>query len=420
MAITQSIDERLRSIVGPESVRAARPEDLLAGRTCSVVVQPANEREVAAILAFANEAGLAVMPTGGGTKLAWGNPPKRGDILLSTKRLNGVIEHAWADLTVAVEAGCTLRKLQDTLARQGQRLALDCLWPERATVGGVLSTNDSGALRLRYGALRDLIIGATIALADGTLATSGGKVVKNVAGYDLPKLVTGAWGTLGVITRAIFRTHPICRDSRTLSFRAADFESMQGKILAIQNSQVAQAALQLRCSSDGELEADVQFEGRAAGLEAQEKQLLALLPDTDAWKSDAQSWLAAGRLWNDANPRCAIAKLVSLPTSFAVTLRKLEAAGKSSGLSWRSVLQATGVGWIWTDGESSALRDVLMDLRKHLEAHRGSLMVMRQPDSATSLDCWGSPGDSVSLMRALKFRFDPRGTLNPGRFIGGI
>ena len=150
-----------------------------------------------------------MIPRGGGTKLGWANSPARAGLILSTARLTEVIEHAWADLTVSVGAGCTVQRLQEALAQHGQRLALDPLWPEKATVGGVLSTNDSGALRLRFGALRDLIIGVTVALPDGTLASSGGKVVKNVAGYDLPKLVTGALGTLGVITRAVFRLHPL-------------------------------------------------------------------------------------------------------------------------------------------------------------------------------------------------------------------
>src|SRR5207253_8958622 len=138
---------------------------------------------------------------------------------------------AWADLTVSVEAGCTIQKLQNVLAENGQRIAVDPLWPERSTVGGVLSTNDTGTLRIRYGALRDLIIGVTIALPDGTLASSGGKVVKNVAGYDLPKLVTGALGTLGVITRAVFRLHPLPLNSRSFSVSTVNAEETQKLVL---------------------------------------------------------------------------------------------------------------------------------------------------------------------------------------------
>src|SRR5450755_3938923 len=166
--------------------------------------------------------------------------------MLSTARLNRVIEHAGADLTVTVEAGCTIAELQRTLAQHGQRLAIDPLWPERATIGGILSTNDSGSLRLGYGALRDLIIGVTLVLADGTIAKSGGKVVKNVAGYDLPKLATGGLGTLGVIARAVFRLHPLPRNTRTLTIPVKDAADMQRMVSAILGAQLASAAVQVR------------------------------------------------------------------------------------------------------------------------------------------------------------------------------
>src|SRR5713226_2359940 len=238
------------ALVGNEHVRAATAADAIAGMQPSLVIEPGTENELAEVLRLANEAGLAVIPRGGGTKLGWGNPPARADLMVSTARLTEILEHAWADLTVTVEAGCTMQSLQETLAQHGQRLALDPLWPEKATVGGVLSTNDSGALRLRFGALRDLIIGATIALPDGTLASSGGKVVKNVAGYDLPKLVTGALGTLGVITQATFRLHPVPQNMRTLSINVAGMREAQQLILALQNSKLAQSSLQSHFSND--------------------------------------------------------------------------------------------------------------------------------------------------------------------------
>src|SRR6266849_6072392 len=233
------------ALAGNGYARSATAADAVAGVQPKLVVEPGTAQELAEILRLSSAAGLAVIPRGGGTKLGWGNPPARADLILSTARLTEIIEHAWADLTVTVEAGCTIQRLQETLAQHGQRLALDPLWPEKATVGGVLSTNDSGALRLRFGAVRDLIIGATIALPDGTLASSGGKVVKNVAGYDLPKLVTGALGTLGVITRAVFRLHPLPRAAKTSSFAAENSADMQKHILAIQDSQLAHTSLQI-------------------------------------------------------------------------------------------------------------------------------------------------------------------------------
>src|ERR1700736_3791622 len=213
---TASPFDELRTIGSQTQWRDAGPDDTVAGVQPRMVFEPQNEAELAA--------GLGVIPRGSGSKDAWGNPPVRADLILSTARLDRIIEHAWADLTVSVEAGCTFATLQNTLAQHGQRIAVDPLWPEHGTVGGILSTNDSGTLRIRYGGFRDLIIGVTIALPDGTLASSGGKVVKNVAGYDLPKLVTGALGTLGIITRAIFRLHPLPRNVRSFTFSARDVD----------------------------------------------------------------------------------------------------------------------------------------------------------------------------------------------------
>src|SRR5689334_8935601 len=238
-----SVRQKLNEILRTEHLRPASPADAVSGIQPQIVLEPTTEQQLAAALRLANESKLAVIPRGGGTKLGWGNPPSRGDIILSTTRLNKILEHAWADLTVTVEAGCTVQTLQETLAQHGQRLALDPLWPEKATVGGILSTNDSGGLRLRFGALRDLIIGVTIALPDRTLASSGGKVVKNVAGFDLPKLITGALGTLGVITRAVFRLHPLPHGSRSFSIPAANPDETQKLVLGVQDSKLAHVAL---------------------------------------------------------------------------------------------------------------------------------------------------------------------------------
>src|SRR5512137_856560 len=161
------IEHEFRAILAPDSIRAATAADAVCGVQPRLILEPTNEQQLAAVLHLANDASLAVIPRGGGTKLTWGNPPQRADLILSTARLNKIIEHVWADLTVSVEAGCTIQRLQSALAQHGQRLALDPLWPEQATIGGVLSTNDSGSLRLRFGPLRDLIIGVTIALPEG-------------------------------------------------------------------------------------------------------------------------------------------------------------------------------------------------------------------------------------------------------------
>jgi glycolate oxidase FAD binding subunit len=412
----------VRGIVTAKYVRTAVATDAVAGVQPSLVVEPGSEQDLAKVLKLANAAGLAAIPRGGGTKLAWGNRPTRADLILSTARLNRVIEHAWADLTVSVEAGCTLAKLQETLAKHGQRLALDALWPERATVGGVLSTNDSGVLRLRFGSLRDLVIGATLALADGTVASSGGRVVKNVAGYDLPKLVTGAFGTLGVITRAFFRLHPAPRETRTISGVTTDLQEAQRLVLAIQNSKLAHSALQICCGADMQPRVDVLFEGTEVGLTAQVEQLksmMGLRTITDAgrgvWNA-RQDIYSAGK---KGNAEFAVVKFAVLPVQMAETIETIVRL-QVAKLRWSVVAQATGIGWARFEGEASAIDSAQREFRTDLERRGGSLVIAHRPARISALDAWGNAGDAVPLMSAVKRQFDPQGTLNPGRFVGGI
>src|ERR1700685_1064112 len=217
---SQAITAALAAITGP---------DHLLALDSATHVAPANTEEVAAILRFAHENRLAVVPWGGGTKQGWGYPVTPA-LILETHRLNVIREHTWQDMTCTVEAGCTWASLQSALAKHGQCVALDPLWPERATVGGIVATNDSGVLRLRYGSLRDLIIGMTIVLADGTVAHTGGKVVKNVAGYDLHKLMIGGFGTLGVVTSINFRLHSRPHSTQSFSVSAPGADAL-GKLM---------------------------------------------------------------------------------------------------------------------------------------------------------------------------------------------
>jgi glycolate oxidase FAD binding subunit len=420
-ATANTFEADVREIVTAKYVRTAGESDAVAGAQPSLVVEPGSEQELAKVLKLANGAGLAVIPRGGGTKLEWGNRPERADVILSMARLNRVIEHAWADLTVSVEAGCTIGKLQETLAKHGQRLALDALWPERATVGGVLSTNDSGALRLRFGSLRDLVIGATLALADGTVASSGGKVVKNVAGYDLPKLITGAFGTLGVITRAIFRVHPLPKETRTISCATADLREAQRLMPAIQNSKLAHSALQICCGAEMQPRVDVLFEGTEAGLAAQVEQVKSMMGSTitDAGKN---VWSARQEICsteNNGDAEFAVAKFATLPAQMADTFETIARLSVAK-LRWSIVAQATGIGWARFEGETSVIESVLRELRAEIERGGGSLVIAHRPARISALDAWGNGGDALLLMRAVKWQFDPRGTLNPGRFVGGI
>ncbi len=428
-----TLESNFRVALGADQIRSATPADAISGVQPRLVLEPATEQQLAATLRLANEAGLAVIPRGGGTKLGWGNPPSRADLILSTARLNGILEHAWADLTVTVEAGCTIQTLQQTLAQHGQRLALDPLWPEKATVGGILSANDSGALRLRFGALRDLIIGVTIALPDGTLASSGGKVVKNVAGYDLPKLVTGAFGTLGVITRAVFRLHPLPRHARSFTISTANPEDTQRVVLAIQDSKLAHTALQSHFCSDASTTCDILFEGTEAGLDAQAAQLRGLCQSAKISEASRDVWDARQDLWSFSNPAAAvaqgaspeafsfaIAKISILPADLARTIELFRCTADSHRLDWKALMYATGLGWLRLEAPVENLHRALSSLRGNLEKMSGSLALFLRPAALSAFDAWGTPGNSLPLMQAIKHQLDPANTLNPSRFLSGL
>ena len=417
---TQAPWGEIAAIVGDANIRPAVTADEVDGVAPTTVVEPGTAEELARVLACANRAGLTVIPRGGGTKLDWGNPPRHADLVLSTARLGRVLEHAWGDMTATVQAGCTVAQFQRTLAEHGQRLALDPLWPDRATVGGILATNDSGALRTRYGSLRDLIIGITLALPDGTLAKSGGKVVKNVAGYDLPKLATGSLGTLGVITEAVFRLHPLPHDTRSLCFTASSVETLCELRDAIQDSRLACACLQLRAYSAGQPSLDVLFEGTRAGLDAQERQLLQLAAKAKRSHS-SEGWSAREALWQGGG-RKAVAKLSLLPTDLAGFCAALREAATEQEVTWEVTPYAVGVAQLRLEAVSEdALLAVLQRLRSHSESLGGTLVVLRcSHETKSRFDVWGPPGDSFPLFRRVKEQLDPGGILNPGRFVGGI
>jgi glycolate oxidase FAD binding subunit len=396
---TTNIAEALTAITGPEHVR--QQEDPLT-------VSPANTQQISEVLRYANENHLTVSPVGGGTKQSWGNP-KKPDIRLELSRLNRVIEHPWQDLTCTVQAGCTWQHLQESHKQHGQFVALDPLWPERATVGGILATNDSGALRHRYGGLRDLVIGMTLVLADGTIARSGGRVVKNVAGYDLCKLLTGSLGTLAIITEATFRLHPLPQHTRTFSVTAPQAAQLAPLMQSIRASQLLTQALQLRGDTNG-FHFDIQLN---AHPEAKQDEILAEMTVSQGLVltfAQDDVWDARESLFSDQ--QAFVIKIGMLPTDVAAISEDVVRVGGTV------VAQSLGVIY-------AAFPNITRDYSPlgslYAYTDTGSMTVLQTPSNPHDdpTPPWG-PDKPNPVMQAVKHQFDPNRTLNPGSLLGGI
>ena len=290
--------------LAPRQVRPAEARDAVLGVQPLVVAEPSSTETLAALLAFADGEGLRVLPRGGATHTGMGFPPTGGEIALSLAALNAIIEHAPHDQTVTVQTGLPLATLQTHLAQTGQWLALDPPRRLGATVGGLIATAVAGPRRLRYGGVRDQILGVQVALADGTVARGGGKVVKNVAGYDLPKLFTGALGTLGVVLSASFRLYPLPADSRTLLCAAPQPEPLFDAVHAITASTLTPVAIDV-LGPDGEgqpCRLAVRFQSRVERSGAEQIATLRTLLSTLADGADDAARASGGGLL--AGARC--------------------------------------------------------------------------------------------------------------------
>jgi glycolate oxidase FAD binding subunit len=418
--------EELQNIVGAQNVREATVGDAIEGVEPSLVIEPGTIEETSEVMKLASREGLAVSTRGGGTKMGLGNPPRRVDLILSTLRMDGIIEHVPGDQIVRAQAGLKLEDLQENLAGSDQLLGVDP--PEEgATVGGVVAANASGSRRLRYGTVRDLIIGIKVVLADGTVAKAGGKVVKNVAGYDLSKLFTGSLGTLGVIAEANFRLHPIRESARTVFVEVDDHTQIPDVAQALTHSSVSQFvldALEMRWEGDRGVIAAL-FEGIEPAVEAQssaaaeilrshgEVKVLGKDDGDEFWNSFARRPWATGDV---------ALKIGAPPADLTAVLDSVLGAAERTGVETRlSGHAGTGVTFAGLSGEDDGLVDVVEEVREIRIRRGGSVVVQDAPLSIKErLDVWGPAGDYLGLTRRVKEKFDPGYTMNPGRFLGGI
>jgi glycolate oxidase FAD binding subunit len=391
-------------------------------------VAPRTAEEVAAALRTADDQGKAVAPVGGGTQLDLGMPPHRLDTVIETTQVNRVVEYEPADLTVTVEAGMRLSELQRVLGENGQFLALDPPVPEAATIGGIIATNASGPLRFSYGTARDLVIGTRVANSDGTLTRAGGRVVKNVAGYDLNKLYIGSLGTLSIIVELSFKLAPIPPATDVIVGQFSDLAKARALIAAVVHSPLSPLAIELlgtRAASANGLTANPAVVFRVGGypqaVERQVRDLSAQISQFGGQRAEVPPtfWDDLTRARIAARQRDVVLKAAA-PISASATLVNLMEA-RLDGLE--PVIWAHAGNGVAFAACSPPDAEALAALRRDVEAlgSNASLVIERCPiELKRAIDVWGEPGASVALMRAVKAKLDPRGTLNPGRYVGAI
>ncbi|HUY47013.1 MAG TPA: FAD-binding oxidoreductase [Streptosporangiaceae bacterium] len=435
------------------AVRPAGPRDAVAGVMPAWVASPDSADEASALLAAATEHELAVVPRGSGTRIAWGAPPSRCDLVLDTLRLDRVLEHAAGDLVVRVQAGVTMRRLAEVLAAAGQQLALDepagppngarVALPNGAragspTVGGMLATGAAGPRRLRYGTPRDLVIGITVVRSDGTVAKSGGKVVKNVAGYDLGKLYAGSYGTLGLITEATFRLHPLPAATGFVTAGYAGTPAATRAVAAAAASDLAPAAIEIdRPGRDAMVRVAVLLEGDPAGVSERAAQMRGVLGAGTATSDTAPPWWGAvspGEHTGSPAERTVI-RISFWAGALPGVLDAIDTSASAAGLD-PAVAGSAAAGVLHAvlgaGAAPDAVAQFLADLREALAGlepgfaggegppARASAVVVSAPAAVRDIvDVWG-PVPALSLMRALKDQFDPGHVMSPGRFAGGI
>lgn len=445
MNATMAPDQLLNAlarIAGAEAVSPAHAEtDGIDGVQPGAVVAPPDVETLAEVLRFAHRGGLAVMPRGGGSKMSIGNIPPRADIVLSTARLNRVLDHEPGDMTASVEAGCTLADLQRHLAREGQRLPLD---PPHAnaTLGGILAANASGPRRALYGTARDHVIGVRFVRADGVIAKGGGRVVKNVAGYDLNKLMIGALGTLGVLVEVHVKVGPLpaqetpftagfrtaadavqaCRTllARPLSPAMVEVLNPIAAVLLVPRAVSRETGWRVLWSAEGT--------GELRDRYAREFDAAASLQDPHevTWFfNDVLDTLSErrARLWGDPERDLRI-KVCVLPSRLEAALDLL--APLSQRTEAALVAHAScGVihllGFTAGERDRTALASMLAETAETVRGSGGHFVIESAPvEFKQCLDVWGPPGSDFGIMRAVKQAFDPRGILNPGRYVGGL
>jgi len=423
MQTQKGLTEDLRGIVGSDSVREATAEDAVEGVEPAFVVEPGSVEEISDVMKLAAHENLAVSPRGGGTKTHIGDPPRQLDLIVSTARMNEIMEHTPGDQIFRAEAGVKLEDLQEQISGSDQMLALDP--PESgATLGGIIAANSSGPRRYKYGTVRDLIIGITVVLHDGTVAKAGSKVVKNVAGYDLSKLFTGSLGTLGIIATANFRLHPRPETARTVAVEAAGPQQAQAAAQAIVHSQVEATAVELHYGEEEKL-LTVLLESIPGGIDAKTEAAHFLLKQFGEVRTLSDEEVDhLGPLTPPEVTDEIVLKIGAPPADLAAVLESVVDAAERKGLAHPRITghAGTGVTFVGLSSEDEdAAAGFVEEMREIRTRKGGNVTLQRAPLTLKQrVSTWDNEGDYLGLVRRVKEKFDPRGGMNPGRFLGGL
>jgi glycolate oxidase FAD binding subunit len=411
------------------------------------VALPGSTEETAAVMRVAAGHRLAVMVRGGGSRLSWGTPAARCDLIIDLSGMSGVVEHAAGDLVAKMRAGTRMADVTAMLAQAGQEIALDV--PGDASVGGIIGSGLAGPRRLRYGTPRDLLIGITIVRADGTIAKSGGKVVKNVAGYDLGKLFAGSEGTLGLITEATFRLHPLPAARAYVTTEYVAVSVACDAVAAAANSPLVPSAVELSRTGPGEpIRVGVLLEGSADGVKARSTRMAGLLGNGEVSAEPPGWWPAAPR----AGAGDTLVRVSFWVSALSRVLDAIDAAAAAAGVSPMiegsagagvlsvlvrssapsapspppdAAIEANGAGRHKEDGRggSAAIAEFVARVRSVVAGERGAVVVLTAPAAVRErLGGHGGmhgPVPGLALMRAVRDQFDPDHRLAPGRFPEG-
>ena len=452
--------DQLANIVGRKSVLtgAGLADYAVDGLSPTVVVCPNDKAQIGDVLLWARARGATVFTRGGGTKTMLGNCPSRVDVVLDLRRVCRVLDYQPADMTVTVEAGITLAVLQEELAAAGQFVPLEAPFPERATIGGILASGSTGPLAHAYGPPRDWLIGVGVTGADGVASKAGGKVVKNVTGYDLNKLYTGSLGTLGIIVEATFKVSPLQPENTAMLALFPTLESAIAAGMTLLNtpaaplSYVAASPERGRAGPAADPSKDSSehraafpeesgrtashltnpagiafFSGRPNATRRRMEAADAALKQAgatdvsplDGPQADAMRRWLTDQGWEPLSPPAMAIQLVTPRRSIA----SLASACLEVGAT--RLVADPGFGILrliwWENPGVETMRRSIETARRAARTHGGKAVVEQCPGSIKAeIDVWDEEPDSMEIMRRIKAQFDPAGILNPGRFMGRL